>query len=88
MKRKPKTRASEKTSSHKDRPEAVALALAAGLGHLLGVDEVPGAPVALDEAPGARHVHGVPRVAEPVVLEPDSGLVAGGLAVALDDDAV
>ena len=49
---------------------------------------MPGAPVALDEPPGAGHVDRVPGVAEPVVLELDPGLVAGGLAVALDDHAV
>ena len=68
-------------------PQAVRLCFAR-LGHLLGVDEMPGAPVALDEPPGAGHVDRVPGVAEPVVLELDPGLVAGGLAVALDHDAV
>lgn len=55
---------------------------------LLGVDEVARAPVALHEAPRARHVHGVPRVAEAVVLEAHARLVAGRLGVALDHDAV
>jgi hypothetical protein len=41
---------------------------------------MPGAPVALDEPPCSGDVDGVPRVPEAVVF--------GGLAVALDDDAV
>jgi hypothetical protein len=49
---------------------------------------MPGAPVALDEPPCSGDVDGVPRVPEAVVFEADAGLVAGGLAVALDDDAV
>ena len=48
----------------------------------------PGPPVALHEAPCAGHVHRVPRVPEPVVLELDPGLVTSGLAVALDDHTV
>ena len=59
-----------------------------GLGHFLGVDEVPGPPVALHEPPSSGHVDGVPRVPETVVLEPDPRLVSGGFAVALDHDAV
>ena len=42
-------------------PETVRLCFAR-LGDLLGVDEVAGAPVALHEPPGSRHVHRVPRV--------------------------
>lgn len=34
------------------------------------------------------YIDGVPRVPEPIVLELDAGLVAGRLAVALDDHAV
>lgn len=58
------------------------------MGHLFGIDEVSGAPVALYEPPGAGHVNGVPAVTESIVLEPDARLVSGRLAVALDDDAV
>ena len=47
-----------------------------------------GAPVALNKPPRACHVHRVPRVPEPVILELDTGLVAGGFTVALDDDTV
>ena len=47
-----------------------------------------GAPVALHKPPGAGHVDGVPRVAEPVILKLDAGLVAGRLTVALDHYAV
>ena len=49
---------------------------------------MPGAPVALDKPPGPGHVDRVPGVPEPVVLKLDPGLVAGGLAVTLDHDAV
>lgn len=42
-------------------PETVRLGLA-GLWDLLGVDEVPGAPVALHEPPRPSHVHRVPGV--------------------------
>ena len=45
-------------------------------------------PIALDEAPGAGHVDGVPRVAEAVVLEANTRLVSGRLGVALDHYAV
>lgn len=55
---------------------------------LLGVDEVTRAPIALHEAPRARNVHRVPRVAEAVVLEANARLVTGRLGVALDHDAV
>ena len=51
-------------------------------------DSSPGPPVALDKSPGPRHIHRVPRVAEPVVLELDPGLVARRLAVALDHHTV
>lgn len=46
------------------------------------------APVALDETPGARNVNGVPGIPEPTALESDARLVAGGLAVALDHNAM
>jgi len=40
-------------------PQTVVLS-ASLLGRLLGVDQVAGSPVALDEAPGAGHVDRVP----------------------------
>ena len=54
----------------------------------LGIDEMSGAPVTLHKPPRSSNVHGVPRVTEPVILEPNSGLIAGRLTVALDDYAV
>ena len=74
-------------NAKKAAPQAVRLGFAR-LGNLLGVDEVPGAPVALNKPPGPGHVDRVPGVPEPVVLKLDPGLVAGGLAVTLDHDAV
>lgn len=58
------------------------------LTHESHVDQVAGAPVALDEAPRPGDVDCVPRVAEVAALELDARLVACGLAVALDHDAV
>lgn len=50
--------------------------------------EMARAPVALDEPPGVGHVDRVPRVPEPVAFELDARLVAGRLAVALDNDTM
>lgn len=72
-----------------DLPEAVVLGLRlAGTWDLFGIDEMPGAPVALNESPRARDVHGVPTISESVVLEANPRLVARRLAVALDHHAV
>ncbi len=68
-------------------PETVGLCFAR-LWYFFSVDKMSGAPVALDEAPGAGGVDGVPGVPEAVVFESDSRLVSGRLAVALDHDAV
>ena len=48
----------------------------------------PRSPVALHEAPGPCHVHGVPRISEPVVLKLDPRLVASRFAVSLDHHTV
>lgn len=69
-------------------PQTITLPPVPRLGGVLRVDEMARPPVALHEAPRARHVHGVPRVPEAVVFEPHAGLVARRLAVAFDHDAV
>lgn len=56
--------------------------------YLLGIDEMPRAPVALYEPPGAGDIDGIPAVAEAIVLEAHARLIAGRLAVALDHHAV
>jgi hypothetical protein len=71
----------------KNVPQAVRLGLS-GLGHLLGVDQMPGTPVALDKTPGPGHIYCIPRVPEPVVLKLNTGLITGRLTVTLDDHAV
>ena len=68
-------------------PQAVGFSLAR-LGDLLGINEMSGSPVTLDEPPGPRHVDRVPRVPEPVIFELDSGLVTSGLAVTFDNHTV
>lgn len=47
-----------------------------------------GSPIALYEAPRSSHEYRVPRVAEPIVFEAHSWLVARGFAVALDHHTV
>lgn len=69
-------------------PETVWFAFGSSFGHVFGVDQVSGAPVALNETPSAGDVHGVPRVTEPVVLETNPRLVTGRFRVALDHHAV
>ena len=49
---------------------------------------MPRAPIALHEPPGSGDVDGVPRVPEPVVLEPDAGLISGRFAVTFDHHAM
>lgn len=47
-----------------------------------------GTPVALDKSPSAGYVHGVPGIAEAVVLEAHTWLVTSGLRITLDHDTV
>lgn len=47
-----------------------------------------GSPIALYEAPRSSHEYRVPRVAESIVFEAHSWLVARGFAVALDHHTV
>jgi len=68
-------------------PQAVRLGLP-WFWDFLGIDKMSGPPITLDEPPGPRHVHSVPRVPEPVILEFDPGLVSSRLAVSLDDHTV
>jgi len=75
-------------SSIRKLPKAVWFALAAWLGHLFGVDQVTGSPVALNETPGTRNVNCVPRIAETIVLEAHSRLVARWFRIAFDDDTM
>ena len=49
---------------------------------------MPGTPIALHESPCSGDVDRVPRVPEPVVLEPYARLVAGGFAVTFDHHAM
>lgn len=70
-------------------PETVVLGLRlTRTGNFFGIDEMSRPPITLHESPCTCHVHGVPAVSESVVLEADTRLVAGRLAVALDDHAV
>ena len=49
---------------------------------------MPCAPIALDESPGTVNINRVPRIAETVVLETDSRLIAGRFAVTFDHHAM
>ena len=68
-------------------PEAVWFGLAR-FGYLFGIDQVPGTPVTLDEAPSSGDINGVPGVTEPVILKFHPGLVTRRFAVAFDNHTV
>jgi len=46
-----------------DSPQAVVLATAL-FGRLLGIDQMPGTPIALDKSPSAGDIDSIPGVAE------------------------
>lgn len=76
-----------KTSSSKHSglhhiPQAITLPSVARFRRILSVDQMSGSPIALYEAPRSSHEYRVPRVAESIVFEAHSWLVARGFAVA------
>lgn len=68
-------------------PQAVRFSFSR-FGHLFGIDEMSGAPIALHKTPGSGNINSIPGIPETIVLEFHTRLVAGWFTVALNDYTV